>query len=132
MLGSHRILLISLAVLLLLSLAPVAHAADDLSKPGTHEYVLKVDDQNRQIKLHVPKKYDGKTALPLLLMLHGMGGDNRNTDRQTGFNEKADQETFISVHKTPSPRWKADRSSYPGARGRHVSQFRIAYPCGNG
>ncbi len=59
---------------------------------------ITVDGLERGYFIHVPESYDGSQAVPLLLALHGGGGDGRNMDRLTGLNELADQKNLIVVY----------------------------------
>jgi polyhydroxybutyrate depolymerase len=47
---------------------------------------------------HLPSAYDGTTPLPLLLALHGGGGDGAGMQRLTHLNQIADQHDFIVVY----------------------------------
>ncbi len=52
----------------------------------------------RTCYVHLPPGYDGSRAVPLVLALHGMGGDGRGMARLTHFNAIADQGGFIVAY----------------------------------
>ncbi len=57
---------------------------------------LEVEGQARTALVHVPD--DLSTPAPLVIVLHGGGGNGPNTQRYTGFNEIADANGFIVVY----------------------------------
>ncbi len=67
-------------------------------KPGDHTRNLKVDGKNRSYLVHVPKKYDGKTPMPVVLALHGAAMNGPMMTAFCGLNEKADNAGFIVVY----------------------------------
>ena len=66
--------------------------------PGDYEFALEHRDRIRSYLLHLPPAYDGETPLPLVLALHGGGGNPRSMARKTNFNALADREGFIVVY----------------------------------
>src|SRR5437868_6556125 len=58
--------------------------------------------RKRNYLLHLPSGYDGKTSLPLVLVLHGGNGSAEGAVRMTGMNPKADRENFIAVYPNGS------------------------------
>lgn len=54
--------------------------------------------KTRSYALHVPSVYDGKTSIPLMIMLHGTGDTSANFAATTGMNAQADQQGFIVVY----------------------------------
>ena len=53
---------------------PIPEPVESSAKePGWHLKSLKRAGQNRKYSLYVPKEYDGKTPLPVILFLHGSG-----------------------------------------------------------
>ena len=85
-------------------LAMSSHA-DEL-KLGDHVLALTVGQQGRTYLLHLPPVYDGKRSLPLVIVLHGGGGNAPGAVRMTGFSEKADKEGFVVVYPNGSGRLK--------------------------
>ncbi len=66
--------------------------------PGHQELSLKVGNLERSFLLHVPQTYQQSKPLPLVIMLHGMGGTALHSQRETGWSSKADAEGFIVVY----------------------------------
>lgn len=71
--------------------------------------------QNRKYMVHLPPSYDGRSATPLVICLHGGGGDIGFARRMFGFSQKADKEGFIVAYPNGSGRlgnhiltWNAD------------------------
>lgn len=71
--------------------------------------------QNRKYLVHLPPSYDGSKPAPLVLCLHGGGGDIGFARRMFGMNEKSDAEGFIVAYPNGSGRlgnhiltWNAD------------------------
>jgi polyhydroxybutyrate depolymerase len=58
---------------------------------------LTVDGIERRALVHVPVGYDKSKPVPLLFMLHGMGGSPEDCVIETGWVKKADAEGFIAV-----------------------------------
>lgn len=48
--------------------------------------------------LHVPAEYDGESPLPLVVLLHGGGGDADEVARDTNFSDLADEGIFFVVY----------------------------------
>ena len=62
---------LAVAAIAVLLCVPLANAGEDL--PLT--YRSAVDGTDQPYRLYVPSAYDGKTALPLIVALHGTGGN---------------------------------------------------------
>ena len=71
--------------------------------PGDHELSLKVGELDRRYIVHVPSGYDGKKAMPVVIMFHGGGGTARGAMRETGWAQKADREGFLAVFPEAMP-----------------------------
>lgn len=48
---------------------------DKITSPGTYDFELKIGKDIRAYKVHVPESYSGGKEMPLVLALHGGGGD---------------------------------------------------------
>lgn len=60
---------------------------------------LQHDGRTRTYKLHVPARVaQGTSAVPLVIMLHGGGGNADNAEMMSGFSRKADREGFIVAY----------------------------------
>ncbi len=57
-----------------------------------------VDGRTRSYRLHIPAGLAGTTPAPIVLVLHGGGGNGRGMERLTGFSRLADRERFIVVY----------------------------------
>ena len=78
--------------------------------PGDREGSLPSGGANRTFLLHLPPHFDGKTPLPLVLVLHGGGGNAEGAARMTGFSREADREGFMVVYPNGSGRLGAGRA----------------------
>jgi polyhydroxybutyrate depolymerase len=76
--------------------------------PGEVEGSLQVGGQERTYLLHLPPAYPDQAALPLVLVLHGGGGNASNAATMSGMSAKADQAGFIVAYPNGSGR-QADR-----------------------
>ena len=72
--------------------------ANPMLKPGDHTRNLKVDGRDRSYLVHIPKKYDGKTPMPIVLALHGAAMNGPMMSVFCGLNKKADDAGFIVVY----------------------------------
>ncbi|HEY5596077.1 MAG TPA: polyhydroxybutyrate depolymerase, partial [Candidatus Bipolaricaulota bacterium] len=59
---------------------------------------LVFDGRARTYLLHLPPAYDGTTLLPLVIFLHGGGGNAAGAVERYGLSEEADQQGFIVVY----------------------------------
>jgi len=75
--------------------------------PGNHNETLDVgtgaNKMPRTFIVHVPPKFDGKSKVPVVFMLHGAGGSGAGTIPETGWDAKADREGFIAVFPDGTP-----------------------------
>lgn len=75
------------------------------SDTGKKHFAIKVDDDIREYYVHIPIGYNGSTALPVVVMLHGSVGDGLKFYNISGWAEEGDIENIITVF--PSS-WKYD------------------------
>lgn len=89
-----------------------------ITKSGDYDKTIVVDGRERQYSLHVPPNYDGSKPIPLVLMLHGRGGDGKEFAQRTHMNEKADKEGFAVVYPNAT-KWlgRKDLSAWDAANG---------------
>jgi len=59
---------------------------------------LVFEGRTRTYVLHLPPSYDGQTPMPLVIFLHGGGGNAQSAARNYELSPKADQEGFIVVY----------------------------------
>lgn len=100
--SSHRRLL---CIALLSTVSVLAAWADDSFN------TIEVKGIRREYLLHVPPGYAKGHALPLVLVLHGGGGEPKGTARNTRMTELADREGFLVV--------------YPAGMDRHWNDGRV-------
>ena len=65
--------------------------------PGDYDRILSHDGLDRRYILHVPELYN-KTPVPMVIIIHGGGGDAESAVKYFELNEKADAEDFIAVY----------------------------------
>jgi polyhydroxybutyrate depolymerase len=65
---------------------------------GNHAATLEHDGQTREYLVHVPESYEGDTAVPLVLDLHGLTSSAGQQAALSGWRDKADEVGFIVVH----------------------------------
>jgi len=80
--------------------------------PGTSDHVLEHDGLLREYRVHLPPVLPLRS--PLVIQLHGGGGNGRGLDRLTRFHPLADQERFAVVS--------------PSGNGRHWNDGRVNSP----
>lgn len=57
-----------------------------------------INGRIRTYFVHIAPTYDGRRTLPLVIVLHGGGGNAEQVAKTTKFNSKADREGFIVVY----------------------------------
>jgi polyhydroxybutyrate depolymerase len=102
--------------------------------PTGHQRLnLSVGDREREAILYVPLKYRKSVEVPLVFMLHGMGGTATNAIKETGWSKKADEAMFIVVYpeatrpdaKSP-PSLRANAQAWNDGSGRfHAAEQQI-------
>jgi polyhydroxybutyrate depolymerase len=71
--------------------------------PGDSNRCIMVDGLPRTYILHIPPGYTSSARLPLVFVLHGMGGEAESFKNETGMSPKADKENFIVVYPQALP-----------------------------
>jgi polyhydroxybutyrate depolymerase len=82
------------------------YSRGEVLKPGDHVLSLSVGGRERTYLLHLPPTYEGTHLLPLVIVLHGGGGNAPGAVQMTGFSQKADKEGFVVVYPNGSGRLK--------------------------
>jgi polyhydroxybutyrate depolymerase len=119
-----RLLILTLIATYSLALAPLAKADDsptDLPsppQPGRFALTVKSGGFDRVARIHVPTGYRAGTKPPLVLMLHGAGGDGTGALDKDGWAAKADKEGFIVVAPDGLP-------ARPGSPANFVTNPRL-------
>ncbi len=84
-----------LAPFLLLLVLPFPALAKPTG-PGNHTYELQHGGVSRSFLLHVPKSF--KQQMPLVIAIHGGGGDGKGMQTISGWDEKAEAEGFLVAY----------------------------------
>jgi polyhydroxybutyrate depolymerase len=71
---------------------------------GTESKTLEFGGRTRTYLIHPPKGYDGKTSLPLVLVLHGAVQGAANVESMSGMSAKADKENFLVAYPNGTSR----------------------------
>jgi polyhydroxybutyrate depolymerase len=130
MLGRRRLLALALAVALAVVLAacqsgddtdavdeaapagaaaPRTATASAVCEPaltadsGPNPTTITVDGLEREYVVHVPSGYDGTEPAPLVLNLHGFGGNIASQDTSTGLPEAAGERGYVVVTPQGAP-----------------------------
>lgn len=94
MIKIHLTLIVLLTLISLLMENQVL-AAKSAGLSRDEDLVLQVDGRRRTAVVHLPSGYRANRIYPLVLFLHGAGGDARQAMEQTGLVNIADRESFI-------------------------------------
>lgn len=90
--------------------APAVPAVRDITKPGDYVMQMEVGGATRSYHVHVPPSYNGKTPMPLVLLLHGHAQNGKIIAEATKFDQMSDREGFIAVY--PDARTWAGREEW--------------------
>ncbi|HEX7364627.1 MAG TPA: PHB depolymerase family esterase [Dehalococcoidia bacterium] len=116
--SSKNLIFIAILVLVLMTLAcarqPISSSLPDMDTyvtihSGDYNGSLNVDGRKRSYILHIPPGYDNETKMPLVIVLHGGGGNAENIITTTDFSVKADATGFIVVYPNGTGRFNTDR-----------------------
>jgi polyhydroxybutyrate depolymerase len=95
---------------------PQPVAAQVEIKPAIREKLnnrkIIIDKLARNYEFYVPSSYNGKKALPLVLMFHGAGGTGRGASFETGWLKKAESEGFFMAFPNALPRYPDKASNF--------------------
>ncbi len=94
--GSREFLLLFLIVSA--CIAAPATAGAPAAAPGDSTHSLEVGGRTRTYLLHLPPAILNRQPLPLVIVLHGGGGNARGAARMTGMSQAADREGFVVVY----------------------------------
>src|SRR5512139_981634 len=96
---------------------------------GTVEDTLTVDGARRTYRVHVPPSVAGRTGLPLVIGLHGGGGNGAQFEQQSRLSIVADRSGFVVVYPDGNGRtrlltWNAGNCcAY--ARDNHIDDVKF-------
>jgi polyhydroxybutyrate depolymerase len=80
----------------------LSYAASPPALAGHQSAAFESGGLLRHYLLHLPTGYDATRPVPLVIMLHGMGGSGANAARETGWSALADSETFVVAYPDAS------------------------------
>ncbi|MGQ0430655.1 MAG: alpha/beta hydrolase family esterase [Gammaproteobacteria bacterium] len=104
------IVAIAAAWILLPGPAPASAATDAATLPaGEHAFTLAHGGRTRSYLVHVPRSLDAARPAPVMLALHGGGGQGAQFKRENGLDAVADRHGFIAA--------------YPDGSGRFAGRF---------
>ena len=104
-LNIHSLLFAMGIAVWLSAFAPSAQAAEQDSRAGVPRQSLVHDGVKRSYVLRLPGESVLRSGqVPLVLVLHGGGGNAEHAERMTGFTEKAQKEGFIVAYPEGSGR----------------------------
>jgi polyhydroxybutyrate depolymerase len=97
MIKTLRILIIMLAAFLFIAQNV---SAESFGRPGYHDGSLTHADRTRTYRVYIPTMFivQRPQSVPLVIVLHGGGGNAKNAAHVTGFSQKANTEGFIVVY----------------------------------
>lgn len=81
----------------------LAGAVQAQPTPGEHRFTIRAAGLDRHYLVHVPKRHETATALPVVVMLHGGGGTSRGAATETGWSAKAEEAGFLAVFPDAMP-----------------------------
>lgn len=90
---------------------PAVPTMDPLPEGRTVEGTLVSADRTRTYRLHLPKGYDGRQRLPLVVVLHGLGATAERVEVLSGFSDLAEERGFLVAYPQglplpPQPAWR--------------------------
>jgi polyhydroxybutyrate depolymerase len=110
-----RLSFVVAATVVIVSVSSAAQAQSPRAAPsscnlphasGILQQQLVSGHRQRSYRLFVPSRYDGRTAIPLVLDLHGSGGTSAGQARNSGFEEVAAREGFaVASLQADGGRW---------------------------
>lgn len=94
--STRQVMLFIVVVFAAVAAAQISHADD--------RRTLRVGDATRTYVVRAPATLLSSSRIPLVLVLHGGGGNAANAEKMTGFTAKARNENFIVVYPEGSGR----------------------------
>ncbi|MBK7392611.1 MAG: VCBS repeat-containing protein [Chloracidobacterium sp.] len=92
----------ALGLLLLIAMGSAQERKDEPTPKrlgaGDHTRTIKVGDVERRYTVHIPKGYDDKNGVPVIVVFHGGGGNPSSMARLAGMNVKSEEAGFIVVY----------------------------------
>ncbi len=97
MFSFRKCLVIFLAIIILINVV-VGCRKHEINELYQGIRTIEWDGLERSFNIHLPISYSASQEWPLVVVLHGGGGNARQIERSTGFSELADEEGFIVVY----------------------------------
>lgn len=100
-----------LGMLLALAFPAAAFEGSAITAPGDYTFTLDHDGSKRQYRVHVPPGYSAERPMPVVLSLHG-GGGNMNIQADDRFYRhisKSDAVGYVAVFPNGFSRWPGGR-----------------------
>ncbi|MCC6791535.1 MAG: polyhydroxybutyrate depolymerase [Thermomicrobiales bacterium] len=91
--------------------------------PSQAASLVTADGRTRTYRIFVPSGYDPATPAPLVLVFHGAGGNGAQVEKQTGFDDLAEEEGFIVVY--PDGTTSPDRELVPTWNAGHCCGYAL-------
>ena len=67
------------------------------ARPAPSEHTPTIGPEDRPATVYTPQDWDGETPLPVVFLLHGLGGTSEVQDRYLGFSRQVDELDFLLV-----------------------------------
>lgn len=101
---------------------------DDQETPSREfpEFVngtLSYQSNQRKYILHIPDSYDGHTSVPVVVFLHGGGGNAQTAQGFSNFNQVSDENGFLMLY--PQAFFETAPNSYAWADGRGLAPDKL-------
>lgn len=66
--------------------------------PGKNRFTISLEGVEREYYVHVPAIYNGKTAVPVVFMLHGTSGNGLDMWERSGWKEVGDTANILTIY----------------------------------
>ncbi len=84
---------------------------------------LSFQNNQRKYVLHIPDSYDGRAEVPLVVFLHGGGGNAQTAQGFSNFNQVSDENGFLMLY--PQAFFETAADSYAWADGRGLAPDKL-------
>lgn len=98
-------------------------AAEPIDFPEFVNGTLAYQNNERKYILHIPDSYDGRASVPLVVFLHGGGGNAQTAQGFSNLNSVSDEEGFLMVY--PQAFYETGPQSYAWADGRGLAPDKL-------
>ena len=99
----------------------------DLPQPQSYPEIVNgtfnFQNRDRIYSLHIPETFDGTQSAPLVIFLHGGGGNAQSAQNFTGFNDVSEQEGFLMLY--PQAGFETATKSFVWADGRGLAPDKL-------